>query len=57
MKEKKSQWLEGIGALLFILGLGGMGSACEGQGSFMVAAIVFSIGFGISLHNLIYGGN
>lgn len=49
MKEKKSQWLEGIGALLFILGLGGMGSACEGQGSFMVAAVVFAIGFGLSI--------
>ena len=49
MKKRNYQWLEGIGALMFILGLGGMGSACEGQGSFMVAAVVFAIGFGLSI--------
>ena len=48
-REKRLQLEEGIGALMFILGLGGMGSACEGQGSFMVAAVVFAIGFGLSI--------
>lgn len=46
----------GLGAFMFLIGLSGMADAATGQGSFMVAAIVFSIGFGISLHNYIYGG-
>jgi len=41
--------LSGIGAMMFLIGLGGIGGACEGEGSFLVAAIVFSIGFGLTL--------
>lgn len=48
-KEKRLQLEEGIGALMFILGLSGMADAVTGQGSFMIAAIVFSIGFGLSI--------
>ena len=47
--------MELIGGWLFVLGLGGMGSACEGQGSFMISAIVFSIGFGICLFDYMRG--
>lgn len=45
-----------LGGILFVIGLGGMGSACEGQGSFMIAAIVFSIGFGLCLANYMKKG-
>lgn len=39
------------GAALFIVGIGGMAGACEGQGSFLVSAIVFSVGFGLAWAN------
>lgn len=38
-----------IGGLAFVLGLAGLAGAAEGEGSFMVAAVVFSIGFGMCL--------
>ena len=41
--------VDGVGALMFILGLSGMADAITGQGSFMVSVIVFAIGFGICL--------
>lgn len=44
-----------LGALMFVLGLGGMGSACEGQGSFLISAIVFAAGLALSLFNLVEG--
>lgn len=49
--------INGIGALMFVTGLAGMADAVTGQGSFMVSAVVFSIGFGISLYNYVYGGH
>lgn len=48
--------VDGLGAFMFICGLGGMADAVTGQGSFIVAEVVFSIGFGISLYNFLYGG-
>lgn len=36
------------GGIMFIIGLGGLGGACEGHGSFLVSAIVTAIGFGLS---------
>lgn len=48
--------VKGLGALMFVCGLSGMADAVTGQGTFMVAAVVFSIGFGISLYNFLYGG-
>lgn len=47
------KYFSSIGAIAFVIGLGGIESACEGQGSFMISAIVFSIGFGISLAGLL----
>lgn len=41
--------LSSTGAMAFIVGLAGLGGACEGQGSFLIAAIVFSVGIGLSL--------
>lgn len=43
--------MEVLGGLLLLFGLCGMG-ASEGNQSFMVAAVVFSVGFGISYMNL-----
>lgn len=47
--------IDGLGALMAICGLSGMSDAVTGQGSFMVAAIVFSIGFGICLGEFLEG--
>lgn len=44
-----------MGAICFLLGIGGLGGACEGQGSFLVSAIVFVIGLTLSLINLVKG--
>lgn len=38
-----------IGTIAFLIGLAGLGGACEGEGSFLIASIVFGIGFGLSL--------
>lgn len=37
-----------VGATMFMVGMAGMAGACEGQGSFLISAIVFSVGLGIS---------
>lgn len=44
--------LFGIGFWMFILGLAGLGAACEGKGSFLISAIVMAIGLGISLYEM-----
>lgn len=36
--------LDSLGATLTLVGLGGIAGATEGQGSFMIAVIVFLIG-------------
>lgn len=41
--------VDGLGAFMFICGLGGMADAVTGQGTFMVAAVIFAIGFGLTL--------
>ena len=41
--------IDSIGVVLTFLGLGGLGGASEGHGSFIVAVTVFAIGFGIVL--------
>lgn len=41
--------VDGLGAFMFICGLGGMADAVTGQGIFMVAAVIFAIGFGLTL--------
>lgn len=38
-----------IGAILFVLGLAGLGGAAEGQGNIIVASIVFALGFGLTI--------
>lgn len=43
--------LMNLGAALFIVGIGGLAGACEGQGSFLTSAIVFSIGLGLAWLN------
>lgn len=45
-----------LGVFMFLFGLSGMADAVTGQGSFMVAAVVFAIGFGINLYNFLFGG-
>lgn len=49
--------INGLGAFMFLIGLSGMADAVTGQGSFMVAAVVFAVGFGITLYNYVYGGH
>lgn len=38
-----------IGGMMFVIGLGGIESAINGQGSFLFSAVVLAIGFGCSL--------
>lgn len=45
-----------IGGLLFVIGLGGVGAACDGQGSFMASAVIFAFGIAICLVNTTKGG-
>ena len=42
-------FISGIGAIAFLLGLAGMAEAVTEHGSFLISAIVFSIGFGMSV--------
>lgn len=44
--------ISGVGAVMFIIGIAGIAGACEGQGSFLISAVVFSIGFGLSWFGL-----
>ena len=44
-----------IGVFLGVFGLAGMAEAITGHGSFMVAAIVFSVGFAICMVDLMKG--
>ena len=41
-----------IGGTLGMIGIGGLAGACDGEGSFIVAAIVFSIGITMSYFGL-----
>lgn len=47
----------GLGAWMFLIGLGGMSEAATGHGSLAVSVVVFAIGFGLCLYNYIYGGS
>lgn len=44
-----------VGAILFLVGIGGMAGACEGEGSFFIAAVVFATGLGISCYEFVRG--
>ena len=46
---KVKKWVDVVGAVLALIGWGGICGAVEGQGNPIVAIIVFSIGFGICL--------
>ena len=39
-------WVYVIGAIMTLLGLGGLGGMAEGEGSAIVAILTFSIGMG-----------
>lgn len=39
----------GLGAIATLLGLAGMAEAVTDNGSFLVSAVVFSVGFGMSV--------
>jgi len=41
--------IDGIGAVMAIVGFAGLAGATEGEGNPIVAILVFSIGFGICL--------
>lgn len=43
------RWIETAGSVLALVGLGGLGGACEGEGLPIVAVLTFSIGFAICL--------
>ena len=43
------RWLENIGAVMTLVGLGGLGGASEGQGMPIVATLTFAVGFAIVL--------
>ena len=47
--KKKSRFDKcyGWGLALLILGAGGMADAIQGQGSIMIAATIFAVGFGL----------
>ncbi len=53
MKKRKDlkvkMVIDCIGATLTFVGLGGLGGATEGHGSFLIATLTFAIGFGIVL--------
>lgn len=46
---KIKKWIDALGCVMALVGLGGIGGACEGEGFPIVAVLVFSIGFGICL--------
>ena len=46
---KAKKWIDVAGAVMAFIGLGGLAGATEGQGSAIVAIVVFSVGFGICL--------
>lgn len=48
--------IKSFAGFIGLLGLAGMAEAITGNGSFMVSAIVFSIGFGICLDDLFKKG-
>lgn len=37
------------GATLFLIGMGGLAGACDGEGSFLISAIVFAAGIGLCM--------
>ena len=39
-----------FGGMMALIGIAGLAEACTDQGSFIVSAIVFSIGFGFALY-------
>lgn len=39
--------ISNLGAVAFLIGLGGLGGACETGNGFLLSAIVFSIGIGL----------
>lgn len=43
------------GAIMFLMGIGGLGGACEGQGSYLISSVVFIIGFSCSLYEFVKG--
>ena len=43
------KWIENIGSMVALIGLGCMGGASEGQGNLIVAITIFIIGFSIVL--------
>lgn len=43
------RWIEMLGAVLTLIGLGGLGGATEGEGLPIVATLTFAIGFAIVL--------
>lgn len=47
--------VNGIGAMLGFFGLAGISESITGHGSFMVSTIVFAIGLGICLWDLVEG--
>lgn len=47
--------MNAMGAVMFLVGLGGLAGACEGEGSFLIAAVVFAIGLGISWLGFVRG--
>ena len=46
---KVKKWVEALGSVMTLIGLGGLGGAAEGQGMPIVAVLTFSIGFAIVL--------
>lgn len=49
-KDVKAKfWIDILGAVLALIGFAGLGGACEGQGSAIVAMITFSVGFSLCL--------
>ena len=46
---KIKRWIETLGAIMTLVGLGGLGGAAEGEGLPIVATLTFAIGFAIVL--------
>ena len=46
---KVKKWIDAVGAVMALVGMGGMAGAAEGQGNILVAIAVFVIGFSIVL--------
>lgn len=46
---KVKKWVEALGSVMTLIGLGGLGGAAEGQGMPVVATLTFAIGFAIVL--------